>query len=62
MGKVFANGPGDRSLTPGRVILKNQKMVPDTALLNTQHYKILIKGKLEQSRKWSSAIPYISVW
>ena len=30
-------------------------MVPDTALLNTQH-KVKIKGKIEQSREWSSAL------
>ena len=34
-----------------------QKMVLDTALLNTQHYKVRIKGKVEQSRDWSSAPP-----
>ena len=27
-------------------------------LLNTQHYKVRIKGKVEQSREWSSALPY----
>ena len=36
-------------------------MVPDAALLNTQHYKVRIQGKLEQSREWSSALPYTSV-
>ena len=39
------------------VIPKTQKMVLDAALLNTQHYKVRIKGKLEQSREWSSALP-----
>ena len=42
MSRVFANGLGDRGLIPGRVIPKTQKMVLDTALLNTQHYKIRI--------------------
>ena len=32
-------------------------MVLDTSLFNTQHYKALIKGKLEQSRERSSAPP-----
>ena len=41
MSRVFANGPGDR----GRVIPKTQKMVLNAALLNTQHYKVEIKGK-----------------
>ena len=38
-----------------------QKKVLDTALLNTQQYKVRIKGKVEQSRERSSALPYISV-
>ncbi len=37
-----------------------QKMVLDAALLNTQHYKVRIEGKVEQSREWSSALPYTS--
>ena len=61
MGRVFANGPGDLGSTPGRVIPKTQKMVLDTTLLNTQQYKVRIKGKVEQSRERSSALPYISV-
>ena len=40
---VFANGLGDRSSIPGRIIQKTQKMVLDAALLNTQHYKVWIK-------------------
>ena len=28
----------------------------DTTLLNTQHYKVRFKGKVEQSREWSSAL------
>ena len=31
-------------------IPKTQKMVFDAALLNTEHYEVGIKGKLEQSR------------
>ena len=61
VGKVFANDPGDRSSIPGRVIPKTQKMVLDTYLLNTQHYKIGIKGKVKQSGEWSSTLPYTSV-
>ena len=30
----------------------------DTALLNTQHYKVVIKSKAEQSRGRSSTLPY----
>ena len=61
MVRVFANGPRDQSLIPSRVILKTQKMVLDASLLNTQHYKLQIKGKVEQSKEWSSALPYTSV-
>ena len=54
MVRVFAKGLGD----PGRVISKTQKMVLDASLLNIQHYKVRIKGKVEQSRERSSANPY----
>ena len=50
MVRVFANHPGDRGSIPGRVISKTQKMVLDVSLLNTQHYKVRIKGKVEYSR------------
>ena len=46
---------------PGRVIPKTLKTVLDTSLLNTQQYKVCIKGKVEQSRERSSTLPYISV-
>ena len=42
---------------PGRVIPKTLKMVLDTSLLNTQQYKVCIKGKVEQFRERSSALP-----
>ena len=58
---VFANGPGDRGSIPGGVIPKTQKMVLDAPLLNTQHYKVGIKGKVEQSRERSSTLSYTSV-
>ena len=51
MSRVFTNGPGDRGSILGRVVPKAQKMVLDVALLNTQHYKVRIKGKVEQSRE-----------
>ena len=62
MSWVFPNGLGDTRSTPGRVILKTQKTVLDTALLYTQHYKLWVKGKVEQSREWSGALTYTSVW
>ena len=45
MSRVFANGLEDQGSILGRVIPKTQKMVLDAALLNTQHYKGVIKGK-----------------
>ena len=45
VGRVFASGPRDRGSIPGRVIPKTQKMVLVSTLLNTQHYKVRIKGK-----------------
>ena len=58
MVRVFAKGPGDRGSIPGRVIPKTQKFLLDAALLSTQHNKERIKGKVEQSRERSSALPY----
>ena len=58
MSRVFAKGSGDRGSIPGQVIPKTKKMVLDAALLNTQHYKVRIKSKVEQSREWSSAFLY----
>ena len=58
---VFANGPGDLGSIPDRVIPKISKMVLDTSLLNTQQYKVRIKGKVKQSRERSCALPYSSV-
>ena len=57
VGRVFANGPGDLGSIPGRIIPKTLKVVLDASLLNTQQYKVRIKGKVEQSRERSSAPP-----
>ena len=61
VGRVFANGPGDLDSNLGRVIPKIFKMVLDTSLLNTQQYKVRNKGKVEQFRERSSALPYITM-
>ena len=58
--RVFANGPGDLGSIPGRVIPKTQKMVLDASLLNTQHYKVGIKGKVGQS--WERSRPSPTPW
>ena len=55
--RVFDNGPGDRVSTHGPVIPKTQKWY----LLNTQHYKVSIKGKVKHCREWSYVLPYTSV-
>ena len=44
---MFANGPGDLGSFPGHVIPKTLKMVLDTSLINSQQYKVHIKGKVE---------------
>ena len=59
VGRVFPNGPGDMGSIPGRMSPKNLEMVFDASLLNTQQFKVRIKGKVEQSRERSSALPYI---
>ena len=61
MSRVFANGPRNWGSIPGQVIPKTQKMVLDAALLNAQHYKVWIKGRVDLSRERSSALPYTSV-
>ena len=45
-----------------KMILDAQKMILDAALLSIQHYKVTIKGKVEQSREWSTALPYTTVY
>ena len=54
--KVLASGFNPRSNHT-----KHSKIVLDPSLPNTQHYKVHIKGKVEQSRETSSALPYTSV-
>ena len=61
MVRVFASGSGNLRSIPCRAIPKTQKMVLDASLLNTQHYKVHIKGKVEQSREKRSTLPYTLV-
>ena len=58
VGRMFTNDPWNLRSIPVYVITKTLKMILDTSLLNTQHYKVWIKGKVEQSRE----MPYTSVW
>ena len=61
--RVFANDPEDLGSIPDLVITKsqNEKNVLDTASFNSQNYKVEIKDKMEQSREWSSVLPYTLV-
>ena len=61
VGRVFTNGLGDLVSIPGCVMPKTFKMVLDISLLNTQQYKVCIKGKVEKSRERSSTLPYTLV-
>ena len=55
---MFANVSEDRCLSRTK---DSKKMIHDAALLNTQLYEVLIKGKMETFRKMSSTLPYTSV-
>ena len=44
--------------SPVKSYQRLKEMVLDSALLNTQRYKVRIKGKVEQSREWSSILSY----
>ena len=61
VGRVFAHGLEDQGSVPGRIIPKTQRKVLDTSFLNTQHYKVRIKGKAEQSGGRIGTLPYTSV-
>ena len=45
----------DEHYNPSSRHTKEIKMVLDTALLNTQRYKVFIKGKVDQSRERRSS-------
>ena len=57
VGRMFANGLWDRGSISGQVIPKTQKLVHDATLLNTKHYKVRIKGRVDQSRERSCGLP-----
>ena len=63
---MFANGAEDLGSIPDRVIPKTLKMVLDNSLLNTQQYKVHIKGKVEHlsvvaTEKWAFWSPLTTV-
>ena len=52
--QMFANGLGDLGSIPGHVIANTLKMVIDTTLLTTQHYKVRIGVvAIEKGAFWS---------
>ena len=58
MVRVFANGPVAWVQSQVESYQRLKKMVLDAALLNIQHYKVRIKGKVDESRERSSPLPY----
>ena len=64
-GRVFANGPEDQDSIPDWVLPRTQKIVLDASLLNTQYYKVQIKGKCSnpgKARAPSSTYRWSSYW
>ena len=61
MSRVFSNGLGNLGSIQHRVISKTQKMILDAASLNSQHYNVRIKSKVEPSREWSSTLLHLGV-
>ena len=61
MSWVLANGPEDRGSILDELIPKIEEKVLYAALLNTPHYKVWVKGKVEQSREKRSLLPYTLV-
>ena len=51
MSRVSTNGLEDQGFNPRSSHTKDSKIVLDATLPNTQHYKVMIKGKVEQSRE-----------
>ena len=43
MSRVFTTGLGDLGSIPGQLIPKIKKIVLDVSLLNTLHYKVVVK-------------------
>ena len=60
--RVFVNGLRCRGSIPGRVMPKAIKMVPNTSILNTQHYKVRIKGKWSNPGKGVTPFPTSPYW
>ena len=61
VGKVFADGPEKRFNPRSSHAKDSKKVVLDASMFNTQHYKVYIKGKMEQSRERNSTLSYTLV-
>ena len=61
VGRVSANDPGNRGCILSWVLPKTQKMVLDASSLNTQLYKVLIKGKWTNPGKGIDPSPHLGV-
>ena len=58
MVRLLTNDLGNLGSIAGWVLPKTQKIVLDASLLNTQHNKVRINGKEEQSRVRSTTLSY----
>ena len=54
---MFTNSLGDLDSILGQIILKTQKMVLDTSLLNIYHNKVLIKSEWNKPGKEETPSP-----
>ena len=61
MGRVVPQWPGKPGFDPSLSHTNDSKIVLDTSLINTQHYKGRIKGKVEQSKERSRTLLYNSI-
>ena len=58
--RMFTNGPGDWGSISGWVKPKTQQKILDASLLNTQPYKVHIKGKWSNLGK--GVTPFLTLW
>ena len=58
---MFANDLEDWGHSQVESYQRLKNMVLDTSLINTQHYKVGIRGRVEQSKDRSNTLSYTSV-
>ena len=44
------------------ICISGYQMILDISVLNTQHYKVRIKGKVEQSNPREGVVPPLNLW